>query len=81
MEELDETRQRLHADIGERLTGDIATFLLSLHDAEPDFDLIGFSHAEKLPAVRWKLVNLEKLKRENPKKHAAQRSALEALCR
>ena len=81
MEELDGTRRRLHADVQERLTGGIAAFLLSLHDAEPDFDLIGFPHAEKLPAVRWKLLNLAKLKRENPKKHAAQRCALEALCR
>ena len=79
-EELDETRRRLHADVRERLTGDIAAFLLSLHEAEPDFDLIGFPDAEQLPAVRWKLLNLEKLKRENPKKHAAQRSALDALC-
>ena len=57
LEELDQTRQRLHADIRERLTGEIASFLLSaepadLHEAEPD-----------------------------PRKHAAQRSALEALCR
>ena len=81
MEELDQTRQRLHADIRERLTGETASFLLSLHEAEPDFDLIGFPDAAKLPAVRWKLVNLEKLKRDNPRKHAAQRSALEALCR
>ena len=80
-EELDETRRRLHADVQERLTGDIAAFLSSLHDAEPDFDLIGLPHAETLPAVRWKLLNLERLKRDNPSKHAAQRSALEALWR
>ena len=81
MEDLGDTRRRLHADIRERLTGEIAAFLLALHDAEPDFDMIGLRHAEQLPAVQWKLVNLQKLKRENPKKHAAQRSALEALCR
>ena len=80
-EALDETRQRLHADIKGRLTGDIAAFLLSLHDAEPDFDLIGLPHAETLPAVRWKLLNLERLKRNNPRKHNGQRSELEALCR
>lgn len=78
---LDDTRRRLHEDVRSRLTGEIAAFLLSLHDAKPDFDLIGLRHAEQLPAVRWKLVNLRKLKRENPKKHAAQRSELEALCR
>ena len=32
-----ETRRHLHADISSRLTSDIAAFLLSLHDAEPDF--------------------------------------------
>ena len=78
-ESLDETRIRLHSDIRRRLTGDIAAFLLSLHDAEPDFDLIGLPEAATLPAIRWKLVNLEKLKRANPDKHAAQRRALEDL--
>lgn len=57
----------------ERLTGDIAALLLSLQDAEPDFDLIN------LPAVRWKLLNLEKLKEENPGKQAVQWGVLEDL--
>ena len=80
-EELDETRRRLHADIRERLTGDIATFLLSLHDAEPDFGRIGFPNAANLPAVRWKVHNLKRLMGKDPEKHAAQRCALNALCR
>ena len=73
---LEETRIRLHADIRQRLTGDIAAFLLSLHDAEPDFDLIGLPEAATLPAIRWKLVNLEKLKRGNPEsmRHSGVRS-------
>lgn len=32
-----------------RLTGAITTFLTSLHDAKPDFGLIGLPEAEKLP--------------------------------
>ena len=78
-DDLADTRGRLHADIGSRLKGDIAAFLLSLHDAEPDFGLIGLPEAVNLPAVRWKLVNLEKLKRENPHKHAVERDELEGL--
>lgn len=78
-DELIETRSRLHADIRERLSGEIAAFLLSLHDAEPDFDLINLPGAAELPAIRWKLLNLEKLKNDNPAKHAAQRGALEEL--
>ena len=76
-----EARRRLHADIARRLKGDVAAFLLSLHDAEPDFGLIGLPEAAGLPAVRWKLVNLERLKKTNPGKHAAQRDALESLFR
>ena len=74
-----ETRLRLHADVRERLSGDIASFLLSLHDTQPDFDLIDLPGAAELPATRWKLINLEKLKKDNPAKHAAQRDALEEL--
>ena len=74
-----ETRARLHADIRKRLTERVATFLLSLHEAEPEFDLIGLPSAVNLPAVRWKLLNLKKLKASDPAKHAAQRHALEDL--
>lgn len=72
-EEILETRALLHEDIRERLAGDIAAFLLSLHDAKPAFELIGLPEAAKLPAIRWKLMNLERLKRNNPGKHAAQK--------
>jgi hypothetical protein len=42
------------------------------------FDLIGLPAAANLPAVRWKLINLERLMEKNPEKHAAQPAALEA---
>lgn len=78
-EQLRAAEQRLHADVRGRLTGDVAAFLLSLHDAEPDFERIGLPQAGQLPAVRWKLLNLEVLKRDNPAKHADQRGKLERL--
>lgn len=74
-----DTARTLHADIRSRLDGDIADFLLSLHNAEPDFRLLGLPKAVDLPAVRWKVLNLTKLKDTSPTKHAAQRSALEKL--
>ena len=77
--ELIETRTRLLADIKAKLNEPARKFLLSLHDASPEFDLIGLPHAAELPAVRWKVQNLEKLKRENPDKHAEQRIALEGV--
>ena len=41
------TRRRLHADFRSRLKGDVANFLLSLHDAHPDFGLIGLHGPER----------------------------------
>ena len=80
LDALVDTARTLHADIRSRLHGDVANFLLSLHDAEPDFRLLGLPQAADLPAVRWKVVNLTKLRNTNPTKHAAQRGALERLC-
>ena len=79
LETLIETGQRLHSDIASRLSGKIATFLLTLHDTKPDFGLVGFPEAAELPAIRWKIFNLKKLKYANPEKHARQRKALEEL--
>ena len=64
-----------------RLHGDVASFLLSHHNTEPDFGLLGLPEAANLSAVRWKLINLKKLRDTNPAKHAAQRGALERLFR
>ncbi|WNO54119.1 nucleotidyl transferase AbiEii/AbiGii toxin family protein [Stakelama saccharophila] len=74
-------RERLIEDIGARATGAAAEFLLSVHDAEPDFGLIGLPDAAQLPAIKWKLLNLRKLKDANPEKHADQRARLAAALR
>lgn len=73
-------RARLIADIQTRLKlPEVRRFLLSLHDAEPDFDLIALPQAHDLPAVKWKVQNLVKLKRDNPAKHAELRAAIERI--
>jgi hypothetical protein len=77
--QLVDARTRLIADIKGRLDMNAREFLLSLHDAEPDFSLIGLPQAADLPAVRWKLQNLERLKANNPAKHTELRSAIESV--
>ena len=77
--ELIEARTRLIADIKARMDEPVRRFLLSLHDAEPDFSLIALPQAMELPAVRWKLQNLETLKRDNPAKHTELRDAIENM--
>ncbi|ALM53371.1 nucleotidyl transferase AbiEii/AbiGii toxin family protein [Halomonas huangheensis] len=79
LDELLEIREQLIADIRSRLDDDTKHFLLSLHDGNPNFDAIDRPQAANLPAVRWKLVNLNKLIRQNSEKHIAQRKELEAL--
>ena len=79
LDDLIDTRARLMADLGARFGGPVGRFLLGLHDADPDFGLIGLPQAALLPAVQWKLVNLARLKRGNPAKHAEQRALLEAV--
>lgn len=79
LEELRATRKHLIEDIRTRLDANVTDFLLSLHDATPDFNAIGLPQAAELPAVRWKLQNLQRLLAENPEKHAAQREALKEL--
>lgn len=50
-------------------------FLLSIKRGEPDWSLLPFSHLSELPALRWKLVNIEKLK-QSPAAHQAAVNAL-----
>ena len=74
-----DVRTRLIDDIKSRLDDVAQTFLLSLQDATPDFNIIGLPKAADLPAVKWKLLNLQKLIAENPAKHAEQKEKILAL--
>lgn len=75
------TQARLKETIASRLTGNVSIFLRSLHEGDPDFELIDLPNALRLPAIQWKLQNLRKLKKENSTKHAEQRKTLEKLLR
>lgn len=79
LDELLDIRERFLKDIRAHLDDQARTFLLSLHDGEPDFEVIGLKHALALPAVRWKILNLQKLRNDNPVKHAEQRREIERL--
>jgi len=79
VEELVQTRVDMIADVQSRLDEQAKEFLVGLHDCAPRFDAIGFEAAAELPAIRWKLLNLEKLKSQNPEKHSEQRDLLWAL--
>jgi hypothetical protein len=55
------------------------SFLLSLVRAEPDWSLLPFPHLQELPALKWKMFNLAKLKKSDAKRFRAQADDLARL--
>lgn len=76
LERLEHTRTRLRKELLGTLTAAHRRFLLSILDCEPEWDLIHFAHLKDMPALRWKIQNLQKLKSSNPKKFQQQAAAL-----
>jgi hypothetical protein len=72
------TREQLIAEIRSRLDETSKLFLRSFHLLRPDRDLISSPTIRSLPAIRWKLMNLERLQTENPEKHRVMLQELDA---
>jgi hypothetical protein len=71
-----DTRRRLFTELPTRLTGNHRSFLMSLAEAQPDWSLMSCPHLAEMPALRWKLSNIERLKSSNSTKFAQQSSEL-----
>lgn len=74
--ELLSVRDRLLHELPRSLTPDERQFLMSLASAEPQWELLGVNHAQRLPAIKWKVQNLQKLAKENNAKLRAQADEL-----
>jgi len=61
-----ETRAQLRAELPKRLTDKQRQFLLGLTHARPNWGLLKCPHADELPALRWKLSNLETFSKSRP---------------
>jgi predicted nucleotidyltransferase component of viral defense system len=72
-------RERMRSELQQGLRADERRFLLSVIAAEPEWSLLGVPHLDQLPGLRWKLQNLEKLRKVNPRKFAEQLDALAQL--
>ena len=79
LEMLVDVRARLRADITQRLTEKHRDFLIGLAEANPDWSLLDCEHAESLPGLRWKLINLKKFQENRPSDFAKQAEALRTL--
>ena len=68
-EALEESREHLITELEKRLTQKDREFLMSFKEGTPRWELIDVPNVMDLPAVKWKLNNIQKLKAGNPKKH------------
>ncbi len=74
--ELQQLRNRLKKELPAVLTANQRRFLVGLVEGEPPFELMSCPYLAKLPAIRWKLQNVLKLKKANPRKFAQQAEQL-----
>lgn len=63
------TRNKLIKEIRNVLTDNDKKLLLSVKSGEPDWNLSPITKLKDLPAIKWKLQNILKLKSENPQRH------------
>jgi predicted nucleotidyltransferase component of viral defense system len=72
-------REQMVRELQQGLTTDERRFLSSLVAAEPEWALLGVPHLEKFPGPRWKLQNLERLRKTDTRKFTEQSDALTRL--
>lgn len=76
-----QTRERLRSELPRRLTDKHRRLLIGLARAEPDWTLLHCLHAAELPALRWKLANLQTFRQRRPADFERQASILEEQLR
>jgi predicted nucleotidyltransferase component of viral defense system len=59
-------REKMVKTVQESITEEDKSFILAFKDVAPDWSIYNF---EAYPSIKWKLLNLEKIKISNPKKH------------
>lgn len=75
-EDIAGTRKELQKNILKNLTENQKEFLLSIAKAQPKWECLSFGDLSNMPAVKWKLNNLKKLRRINAGKFEQQERLL-----
>lgn len=76
-EDFEKTREELVELVHSSLSNEDRAFILSFKELHPIWELLPVRNAKDLPAVRWKIQNLKRLKSENLKKYQSLVSALD----
>ncbi|WP_277189650.1 nucleotidyl transferase AbiEii/AbiGii toxin family protein [Caballeronia sp. BR00000012568055] len=77
LELLTDVQTRLHHDLPRALTPEQREFLISLVQLKPDWLLMPYDHLPELPAIRWKMENLSKLRSRDSSRFAQQAALLQ----
>ena len=77
--EYEDARAKLIADVNALMTPQDKAFLVNFEMAEPDWDNFDFPYFKDYPSVQWKLMNLLKLKKQNPAKLYAEANRLKDI--
>jgi predicted nucleotidyltransferase component of viral defense system len=67
--DFENTREKLIKEIKNLLTVNDKQLFLSFKSGNPDWSLIDIEKLQYLPAVRWKLKNIQNLAKQKPEKH------------
>jgi hypothetical protein len=78
-EDFEATRENLINIVNSSLSEKDRSFLLTFKRGNPDWDLFPVAGLKDMPAVQWKLMNIQNLKRSNPDKHTEIIHRLESL--
>lgn len=70
---------RLLQDVCALMTPADKSFLVSFEQGQPDWDSFDFGYFQEYPSIQWKLLNLQKLKRQNPVKLTTESAKLQAI--
>ena len=76
-DDYEQTRVQLVGQVQSKLTNSDRQFLMSFKDGNPDWEKLSIKNVRELPAIQWKLQNIERLKHDNPRKHKEMVSVLE----
>jgi hypothetical protein len=78
LSELQKVQAKLKRGLPGKLPAAHRQFLIGLVSGDPDWKLMRCPHLQQLSAIQWKLQNLARLKKANPKNFAQQAGELEA---
>jgi len=76
LDTLTQVQERLLQELPQQLTPAHRDFLLFLVQGAPAWELMPMQHLRELPALKWKLMNLAKLKKSSAERFAAEHQLL-----